>query len=329
MIHDPRELKRRSLLRLKGIESGRALIGPATVQLHLTDLCNLRCQYCYYYGPGSALLPTGKNHLPYEVFEKVTADLAALKVDTINLSGIGDPSLHPRFYDMLRHLEKDFKVTMNTNATFPIERCRDILRADGIVINLGADDRASYRELQGKDLFMRVIKNIRELARLRPKYNPNFYIEVVFVVNRLNEQSLQKTEDLVRKLGADHVQRKKFQPSDHNLHMMLPGEKQNSEIAGDWPPCYHGWFYSSIKLNGDVNVCCFMQSLKIGNVLSTSFKDIWQSPMYAQARNSALTGKEPFSSDHDCINCPAARRNKEIGAQLETYGRMAGMARKA
>lgn len=319
---DQRELKRRSLLRLKGIESGRSLIGPATVHLRITDLCNLACPYCWYYGEGSALRPAGKTHLPYGLFESLASDCADLQVDTINLSGIGDPILHPRFYDMLPHLEKTFAVTIFTNGTFPIERCPDILRADHIIINLGAPDRESYHDLQGRDLFVKVIKNIRELNRLRPKLNPDFIIEVVFIVTRLNRQSFSKTDGLVRKLGANLVHKKLFEASDHNRHIMLSDQEEKIEINGDWPPCYHGWFYSAIKLNGDVNVCCYTQSLTIGNVFKASFKDIWGSDAYTRARALALRGGDPFRSDHDCINCPAARHNKEIGAQMEMYNQV-------
>lgn len=322
MILDQREQKRRMLLRLKGIASGRALTGPATVHLRLTDLCNLACQYCWYYGPNSTLRPSGKDHFPYEAFEGIARDCAELQVDKINLSGIGDPTLHPRFYDMLEHLEDSFAVTIYTNGTFPIARCRDILRADHIVINLGEADRASYRALQGKDLFIKVIKNIRELARLRAEYNPDFCIEVVFVDTRLNTESLLRTESLVRRLGVDKVQKKLFEVSDHNHHIMLSDEEEKIEVSGEWPPCYHGWFYSAVRLNGDVNVCSFTKRLTIGNVLKTSFKDIWASDEYAAARASALRGGEPFKNYHECINCRVASRNREFAAQLEMYDRL-------
>jgi MoaA/NifB/PqqE/SkfB family radical SAM enzyme len=321
VILDQREQKRRLLLRLKGIEAGRPLIGPATVQLHLTDLCNLACKYCYYYGPDSTHRPTGKNHLPYEVFESITRDCAKLKVDAIYLSGQGDPTLHPCFYDMLRHLETSFAVTIYSNGTFPIERCRDILRADRIVINLGEADRESYRDLQGRDLFVKVIKNIRELARLKPQWNPNFCIEVVFIVTRLNAQSHLRTEALVRKLGANVLKNKVAEISEHNRHIMFSDQEEKAGISGEWPPCYHGWFYSAIKLNGDVNVCCFMQRLTIGNAFTTSFKDIWESDEYARARISALKG-DPFRNYHECINCRASWRNKEIASQLDRYNRV-------
>ena len=318
---EPREEKRRLLLRLKGIESGRPLIGPATVHLRLTDLCNLACQYCWYYGPGSSLRPTAINHLPFDSFKSIARDCAELKVNTIILSGIGDPTLHPRFYDMLVFLEPSFEIRINTNGTFPIERCRDILRADHIVINLGAADRASYRALQGRDLFIKVLKNIRELSKLKAQYNPDFRIEVVFVATRLNVDHQDKTEALVRKLGANVMRKTAAEVSDHTRGIMLPDDDDQSEETHEWPPCYHGWFYTSVKLNGDVNVCCFMQRMTMGNVLKTSFKNVWESDEYSRARASALTG-DPFKNYHECINCRVAWRNKEIAGQLEMYNQV-------
>jgi MoaA/NifB/PqqE/SkfB family radical SAM enzyme len=320
MILDPREQKRRLLLRLKGVESQRPLIGPATVNLHLTDLCNIACKYCWYWGPGSALRPTGKNHLPFDLFEKLAQDFTDLQVDTIHLSGEGDPTLHPRFYDILRFLEDSFTVRIFSNATFPIERSRDILRADYIVINLGAADRKSYRDLVGRDYFIKVIKNIRELARLRPVFNPDFKMEVVFIENSLNKENMSKTEDLVRKLGVDLVQRKVVETSEHNRYLSDRHEK--TEPAGEWPPCYHGWFYSTIRMNGDVNVCCFTRRLKIGNIYTTPFKAIWESDGYSRARASALSGGEPFRNFQECINCSVAARNKEIDGQMKNYNQV-------
>jgi MoaA/NifB/PqqE/SkfB family radical SAM enzyme len=320
MILDEREQKRRLLLRLKGVESNRPLIGPATVNLHVTDLCNIACKYCWYWSPGSALRPSGKTHLPFDLFEKLAQDFSDLQVDTIHLSGEGDPMLHPRFYDMLRHLEERFTVRVFSNTTFPIGRCRDILRADHIVINLGAADRESYRALVGRDYFVKVIKNIRELARLRPEYNPDFKMEVVFIETNLNKEGLSRTVDLVRKLGADLVQIKAVETSEHNRY--LSDRQEKTEAAGEWPACFHGWFYSTIRMNGDVNVCCFTRRLKIGNIYEAPFKDIWGSEAYSRARASALSGGEPFRNFLECINCPVSARNKEIGAQMEVYNRV-------
>jgi len=321
MILERRERNRRSLLRLKGVESARPFIGPATVEFHITDLCNLACQYCWYYGLGVPNPPTGKNHLPFDVFESIIRDCRDLQVDTISLSGMGEPSMHPRFYDMLTCLERSFEILIYSNGTFPLARCRDILRADHIVINLAEADRESYRLLQGRDLFMKVIKNIRELAKLKAQFNPNFCIEIVFIANRLNMDSFAKIENLALKLGADIVRKKIAEPNGYNQQIILPHDQRKEEGARQWLPCFHGWFYSAIKLNGDVNICSFMRRLSMGNVYRASFKDIWESETYSHARRSVLEGN-PFRNYHECINCSLAARNKEIAAQMEAYHRV-------
>jgi MoaA/NifB/PqqE/SkfB family radical SAM enzyme len=322
VIQDPHELKRRSLLRLKSVSSPRPLIGPATVQFHITDLCNLACQYCFYHGAGTTHRPSGKKYLPFDLFKGLVRDCLDLQVDTIYLSGQGEPTLHPRFYDMLRCLEPSFKVNIYSNGTFPIERCRDILRSDHIVINLGEADRESYRALTGGDLFIKVIKNIRELARLRPKFNPDFFIEVLFVMTRLNAENLLRTENLVLELGADLVQKRKFEVSDFNRHLMLTDEEEKAKSTGGWLPCYFGWFNSAVEFNGDVNICCFMQSLTVGNAYKTSFKDVWGSDAYSRARILALRGEDPFRNDKACAHCATTCQNKDIAAQMEMYDRV-------
>lgn len=322
MLLDPRELKRRVLLRFKGVEveSGKALIGPTTVQIHLTNLCNLTCRYCYYYGVGTTHRPDGKTHLPFDTFAKIIRNCVDLQVDEVLLSGQGEPSLHPHFYEMLEYLEdQPLFVQLYSNATFPLKRCSNILKSvDRITINLGAPDRATYLKLQGKDLFIRVIKNIRELARLKPQLNPNFDLKVVFIANSVNTESQSKTENLVKKLGADVIYPKPAETYDFNDYVKFPGHENKTKLEGEWPPCYHGWFYSAIKLNGNVNVCCTMQRITIGNVFKTSFKDIWQSEGYRAVRPAALKG-ETFRNYDECINCCMALHNKRIGEQMKIY----------
>lgn len=320
MILDARELKRRQLLRLKGIEQGRALIGPAVVQVHVANKCNLSCKFCYYFAPGSPNVPVGANKLSVKLFAKIVRDCIDLKVDWLNLSAQGEPTLHPRFYDLLRYAEQHpIAISMNSNGAFPLNRCRDILRADRIVINVGESDREHYKELQGQDFFIRVIKNIRELSKLKAKYNPRFQIVAVLIKTTLNAERLDATTKLLKKIGVDDVRSVKAEAWEYTQDIMLP-ESLSEPPPKEWLPCYHGWFYSSIRLDGHVNLCCFMQELKIGKVgeKEKSFKEVWSSEAYAKARVAAVSGKG-FENYVECKNCPVAFRNREHGANLAEF----------
>ncbi len=327
MILDPHELKRRQLLRLKGIESGRALIGPAMVQVHLTDRCNLACRFCYYFAPGSPNIPVGANHLSLKLFSSIVCDCVDLQVDQIVLSGEGDPTLHPRFYDLLRYLEsKPISVSMNTNGTFPIERCRDILRADSIMINIGESSREGYRVLHGRDLFMRVIKNIRELAKLRVKYNPGFRIKVLFIETTLNSSSRSLTTDIVKKLGADEVRHVKAETWEFTQDFSLSESLAKEALVKEWLPCYHGWFFSQVMLSGDVRLCCYLQKKNITDLHKKSFKEAWLSDAYSHARNSAVSG-DGYRDLADCKTCPGILQNKQYAVQLEAFKRTRALER--
>ncbi len=327
MILDPHELKRRQLLRLKGIESGRALIGPEVVQIHLTDRCNLACRFCYAYAPGSPNVPIGVNHLSLKLFSSVVCDCVDLQVDRINLSGEGDPTLHPRFYDMLRYLEsKSISVSIHSNATFPTERCRDILRADYILINLGASSREGYRALHGRDLFMRVIKNIRELARLREKYNPDFRINILFIETTLNASSLASTRDIVKKLGADEIINVRAETWEYTQDFSLSESLAKEALVKEWLPCYHGWFFSQVNISGEVRLCCYLEKKNITDLRERSFKEVWFSPDYHHARISAVSG-DGYKDLKECKNCIGARDNKKYAAQLEEFKRIQALER--
>jgi MoaA/NifB/PqqE/SkfB family radical SAM enzyme len=73
--------------------------------------------------------------------------------------------------------------------------------------------------------------------------------------------------------------------------------------------CNVGFFYSDIRENGDVALCC--HGAIVGNIYEKSFKDIWLSEKYSKFRLKALELKpneneilNPTSSfDENCEQC--------------------------
>ena len=92
--------------------------------------------------------------------------------------------------------EQPLKVKVFTNGTFPLDYCQDVIKADHVVINLSAVDRKQYHELQGKDLFDRVVNNIERLVSLRDAGKPGFIIEITYIVNAVNIDQKQKMREL-------------------------------------------------------------------------------------------------------------------------------------
>jgi MoaA/NifB/PqqE/SkfB family radical SAM enzyme len=80
---------------------------PLSLTFQLTRNCNLRCIYCSE--------PPGIRERQYEQMIAMLDKLAGMR--RIIFSG-GEPMLHPRFWDILEHVQGKFeKIVLSTNAT--------------------------------------------------------------------------------------------------------------------------------------------------------------------------------------------------------------------
>jgi MoaA/NifB/PqqE/SkfB family radical SAM enzyme len=311
------ELKERAVLRLKGVKAGKPLIGPEIVQLHVTNKCNLSCQYCFYHSPLNQGKGPACRHFPFNKFKEIIRDCVDLRANALYFSGEGEPTMHPRFFDMLSFLRPlPLTVTVFSNGTFPLKRCRDLVMVDRIKINLGETDPVRYRALQGRDLFDRVTGNIRELVRLRKTLNPDLRIEIAFIVNRLNVASEARARALGEELGVDCVQRivAESSPDTHCLSLK-PWPAKRDLKKEKWVPCFHGWYYALVRLDGKVNVCCEVKRVVIADLSRTSFKEAWGSEAYARVRKMALLGKFRAGGE-DCRDCRETERNRRVALKL-------------
>jgi MoaA/NifB/PqqE/SkfB family radical SAM enzyme len=290
MIIGAVELKRRYLQRVAGAHDRQAYIGPEIVTMDISNACDLRCQYCSAeHAPGNPHHVDKARFFPWERFLGVVRDCVALNVDEIHIVGPGEPTIHPLFRDMMRHLEQQpLKSRLYTNATFPLDYCSDVIKLDHVTINLGAVDRQAYRELQGKDLFDRVVVNIKRLVSLRDAVKPGFWIEIVYIVNAVNINQKQKMRDMASKLGVNGLDFYKMHVNEFNKGIALPEGSLDGDPKRTPPVCLNGWFFMAIKLNGHASTCCWIHQMPFGDFDKISFKEFWLSP---RLMNLRLLGK--------------------------------------
>lgn len=285
MIIDAAQLKQRYLLRIAGVRDKKVYIGPALVSLNITNSCNLRCRYCCsIHAPGNSR-HLGKNHfLSWETFVEIVRDCVDLNVDQINITGWGEPTIHPLFRDMMRHLERQpIEVAVFTNGTFPLDYCSDVMKADQVRVNMGAVDSPQYLVLHGKDFFDHVMANIMHLASLRDTDKPGFIIDIAYVVNALNVGKKEEMQDLACRLGVHKVFFMEMSLTQYNKDITL-GDKEKSMP----PACLNGWFYISVTPYKKLSTCCEINQMSHGDLDKESFKNIWLSPHMMKLR---LLGK--------------------------------------
>jgi len=320
MIIDPAELKQRYLQRIAGVRDKQVYIGPEIVTLDMTNACNLRCQYCATdHSPGNPHHHDKAQFFSWDKFLEIISDCVELKVDQIDLGGSGEPTVHPRFQDMMRHLEqKPFWVRLVTNATFPLECCDDVIKGDQAVIDLSAVDRQQYRDLQGKDFFDRVVGNIKRLVSLRDTIKPNFLINIAYIVNAVNVDHKQKMQELASQLGVNWVTFTKMNVHEYNRNIALVDDL-TADPAGEGertpPACLNGWFYLTVRLDGNTSTCYQIYQTYRGDIAARSLKELWSS---GHMMNMRLLGKygyiqKKFSS---CRHCPFYDENVQRSRDL-------------
>src|SRR5438094_6339478 len=92
---------------------------PRFLQVEPVGQCNLRCRMCpiQFRKDGPPFGPPA--FMKFEVFEKLLAQMPEL--EELHLQGLGEPMMHPRFFDMVR-LAADRGVFVSTNSNMPLLR---------------------------------------------------------------------------------------------------------------------------------------------------------------------------------------------------------------
>jgi len=299
MIIGSAELKRRNLRRLDGVREGQVYLGPEIVTLESTNTCNLSCQYCWGHSLDNPHHSEKARFLSWERFVGIVRDCVDLKVDQIHITAAGEATIHPLFGDMMGHLEQQpLYIKVFSNGTFPLEYCAHVIKADHVTINVSAVNRKQYRQLQGQDLFDRVLKNIERLVALRDSGKPKFIVEIAYIVNALNIQQKQKMSALASRLGVNSVYFSAMDVHAYNQKIALPAEGQK-RMPGK---CLNGWFFLAVKLDGHASSCYRVQ-MRLGND-KMSLKQLWLS---GSMMNMRLLGKygEIQKIFKACQKCPA------------------------
>ena len=84
---------------------------PLVVDLHITHICNFRCNYCILSESDEALAESAfADGLRREAMSWKTFGAFPHRIKQITMSGVGEATTHPRLVDMVRLL-KDAQVT--------------------------------------------------------------------------------------------------------------------------------------------------------------------------------------------------------------------------
>ena len=188
------------------------------IDWHLTYNCNLNCVHCgvvryrdkeflkYYYPRNGVISDLRKEDLEplVTILKEDTSHKFVIHFSPNN----GESTIHPDFvkiWNLLSSLKSVHSMGITTNGVtlykilpkMEIEKLRNaIFSLDG---NEGAHDR-----IRGKGTFRRTYKSIQKIDEIKQD-DDLFYLQVNFVINKLNADSLKELPLLLAELNSKNI----------------------------------------------------------------------------------------------------------------------------
>ena len=209
-------------------------------------------------------------------------------------------------------------------------------------------------------LFKKIVNDVKSLTRLKKEFNKQKpIVGLVFVVCKFNYHEVDKVMDLANELRVDYVVYKRISVFTETMHLLLSqadlavlnfklkivkqksraygidanvDEFNRTTIAGlssgkysdtlyKKIPCYVGWSYARILINGNVIPCCGCFSKVLGNIYKDGFDEIWKSDNYAGFRTLSrrITCSNGEISGCSCRSCIHAGSNFGIFRRFHPF----------
>lgn len=334
---------------IHGLLSGDAAkTGPFIVDIGLTTRCNLHCLGCPYHSPSAkedTLLPLSRNRsmsdIPLDSLKQLCSDLKKLNTYSINITGAGEPMLHPDITEFVYTAKASgLHINLFTNGTLLNEESITSFidaKMDNIRVSLWATSTEEYKlNYPGTNpaFFKKVMNNLKLITRLKEERNIKLPILTIYnVVGSNNLQSIDAMVDLAYEVGCNRLF---FHPLVNHGEALTPYVLSQDEIKlfasslrkarkrlnalsiahniniilfllkqneNPWLkiPCYVSWYYSKIMTDGSIRPCPPCD-LTFGNLHEKPFREIWNGPEIRAFRRQTFTCKRIISIGEYC-NC--------------------------
>lgn len=330
-------------IRIQSIKYNCLLIGPKTINLGIIRKCNYKCVFCRFHGPfAQGEYPNNtEDNVPFRDIVTIIEQTYKMGTEAINLSGEGEPLMHPEIMDIISYISKyRFKLTILTNmSTFDI--IPKILRLPNnlnlsFLVNMSAVNTKKYKQIYNQNA-----SNFYKVLRFAECLNKKFPVCLNYIVMKDNLQDMRNFVSLAKRLGIRSLSFKfpildyeryksiliskkesvallntmneiiRFSNQCHikvNFERLLPFFRQQA-FAAVAKNCYSGWRYSSIAPDGNVYNCCIYNK-PIGKIIAGNFKKVYFSE---SSLNRCIEGKKQIAFNSvrwsRCKICRQIERN--------------------
>jgi len=345
--------------RMNDLRAGKPIY-PVHLHLIPSDFCQLGCPGCAYRMEGYSSNQlfrdpvegnNPKRFLPWHILQRVVADCAVMGTTGLEITGGGEPTMHPRILDLLKLAQDEYglRTALITNGLTLHKK--DLLyraaKSAWARISIDAATAATYDRVrpnfQGNPSknFDKVLANLRSLREMRDAISSpaECVIGAGFVVQRENWREIYEAVRLYRFYGADNVRISglftpagdayfsgwkdqaleqernavaDFTRSDFRVHGRLGEKLADLHAPPDYKDCWYQRFTLYLGADGNLYRCCVTSYNRLG---------LLGNVVEAGGLKALLDRPEVQAAlrDFDAQSCPRCQfndRNRAIAAAL-------------
>jgi len=233
----------------------------------------------------------------YDAYTQIVDQIEHLRLHSkIQFTGVGEPLLHPRIFDMIRYAsDRGFFTLMNTNATILTREKADQLVDSGLDylhISLDGLTPDTYEKIRVGASFKRVLHNIFHLFEARHG-KKGYHLAVILgiVHQKMNTKEVEQFVDYFSQYPFHHV------VAGELFNHMGAIEEANLKYADKkemdldlYPVCNTPWDLLSINCDGKVVGCNydFDNRYVVGDTRKDPLLDIWNGKGMQHFRHCVL-----------------------------------------
>ncbi|MFW5794732.1 MAG: radical SAM protein [Candidatus Woesearchaeota archaeon] len=274
---------------------------PICIEIHPTDICNHRCDYCFHGGEGFDSSRV-KEVLSEEQYSLLFTEMSGLGIKFLSISGGGEPFADKRTPNILRRAHyAGLETRVVTNGNFLSHKAKkELMKSREIRFSIDAINPRTYsdiRHVSGK-LLSRTLENINDLIRMKKEKGSSLNIGTTFLISDKNYGELvefcrsmleRDLDSIIVKHDIYGIQRVPSEESQFISEQVSDMDDSRIELREVVDPkvkgikCYMPHFKVSLNPYGEVYSCCLgsqpteKNGYLLGNLHKNSFREIWES----------------------------------------------------
>ena len=302
---------------------------PVTIDMALTRRCSYRCTYCY-----GRLQGNEEQEITLEVIRNFIDDAADIGVKGISLVSDGESTCSPHVYEAIIYgAKRGLSMALGTNGyLLRDDMLKEVLPSlTYLRFNISAGEAGRYAEIHGcSDVcFTKVCHTILQATRRKHEARLPVTIGAQMVLMPEFADQIIPLTQLCSGLGVDYLVIKHCSDDEHGslgvnyeeyfplVDMLKEAEsysRDGYQVEAKWSKilsggkrsykmCFGPPFLLQISGSGLVAPCGMLfgedyKKYHIGNIVTTRFKDIWNSPRYWEVMR--LLKSKDFDAQEMC-----------------------------